>query len=517
MTFRSVLKTTLKISLGVFAFVGLCAVLWLAWVLYINLFDEPLTPEAEALLSYKAKALPDAENGYVMLAGFTAPAGSDWKKVGAERIARYNEQVRASRRGGDESEANVSAEEETQRLTFSECGGCEKILRLSSGNSETTLLASLQALLQQKEQIEKAFSDNAELISRYEALQSASDFSETALPSLEVSAKSDEKEVLMLSVIPIRRLLLHKVTLAALYDDREPLLNFLERDISLWRLVMKSDTGPSTAMFASELLISELRFLRALLAQIDFSASELNRLSYLLTPLSEKELSFLRTLEYEWNSIAKTFMIMEKNFYSRQNYHSSLIYLRKWLFQPRASINLFAKKTSHWRKVASLPSLELAAYRSVIRESQEEKEDVVGIFSFFQKPFNYLGRSEVMKVAEIGDRSYEKAIAMRHDIAAALQLIRAVLELRMARIYVEKNPEAVSEFLAQAGEETMNPYTGKPFEWNEGCRRLSFTPQNADYRVFYEVNLTEVSEENAVACAASTKSSRIAGHSNNSD
>ncbi|MCL2022396.1 MAG: hypothetical protein FWG81_10105 [Betaproteobacteria bacterium] len=123
------LRPALKmIFLGLFSLVGLCVVLWLAWVLYINLFDEPLTPEAQAMLSYRAEAVPDAENGYVMVAGFTAPAGSDWKKIGAERIARYNEQIRAYRKSGNENEINIPAEEETQKLEFSECGDCEKIL-----------------------------------------------------------------------------------------------------------------------------------------------------------------------------------------------------------------------------------------------------------------------------------------------------------------------------------------------------------------------------------------------------
>jgi len=501
MTFRSILKTIAKIFLGLFSLVGLCMVLWLIWMLYINLFDEPLTPEAQAMLSWRVKAVPDAENGYVMIAGFTAPAGSDWKKVGAERIARHNEQVRASRRkrSVDENEIKIPAEEETQKLKFSECDDCEKTLRLFRGDDEAALLASLQALLQQQEQIDKALSDNAELIRRYEELQSASAFSKTALPSLLEDPIWFEKGFF----IPIWQILLHKVVLDALSGDREPLLNFLERDLSFWRLIMKSDTSFYTTTFSDLLLGPELRLLRTLLTKLDFSASELERLRHLLTPLSAREQSLLRAQEYDWNAYANYFLY-QVDYYPTKSIF--LMLLDKLLFQPQATVNLFAERIRPSKELASLSSPEFVARYDAVPDMPQEKKEIIEVVDLFQETLNYMRHGYLETTVEKARARIERFIAGRHDTAAALQLTRAVLELRLAGIDAGKNPEAVPEFLARAGEETLNPYTGKPFEWDEACRRLSFTPQYADNRDFSEVTLAEVPEENTAACAVSAAS-----------
>ncbi|MCL2075759.1 MAG: hypothetical protein FWH15_04865 [Betaproteobacteria bacterium] len=498
MTFHDLLKTIVKGFLGLFLLAGLCAALWLVWVLSINFVDEPLTPEARAMLSYQAKAVPDAENGYVMMAGFTAPSGSDWKKVGAERIELYNEQVRASRGVVTENAAKIPAEEETQKLKFSECGGCEETLEMYSGDNEAVLLASLQALLQQQEQIDKALKDNAELVHRYEALQSAAAFSETLLPSLETSIEFDEEK---LSVIfQVRRLLLSEAMLVALSGDREPLLDFLERDIFLWRLLMRSDISLFAAMMAKANLAQELRLLRLLLTHVDFSTPELECLRRLLTPLSAEERSLLRALEEEWNARAHMLLRLGRhNFITEKRLF--VAFLKKLLFQPQATVNLYAERMRYWKELASLSSSEFAVRHDAVTKAFQEKEEVTEILDILQNPFNYIGYSFVV----ISDYNYGKQIAISHDLAASLQLTRALLELRLAGIDAGENPEAVPEFLAQADVETLNPYTGKPFEWNEACRRLSFTPQYAGI-IVGEITLAHIPEGNAAACASSAAS-----------
>ncbi|MCL2022397.1 MAG: hypothetical protein FWG81_10110, partial [Betaproteobacteria bacterium] len=237
-----------------------------------------------------------------------------------------------------------------------------RVNRLSSGDDEAALLASLQALLQQQEQIDKALSDNAELIRRYEELQSASAYSETALPYSDVWVGFGESK---LDIYPIRRLMLQKATLAALSGDREPLLDFLERDISFWRLVMKSDSMLITSMSASIVFMLELRLLRTLLAQIDFSTPKLERLRYLLTPLSAEEQSLLRTLEYECNGFAN-FLLTEEKYYFHPGMRSSGIFLHKWLFQPQATVNIFAERTRLWKELASLSSFGFAVRHDAV-------------------------------------------------------------------------------------------------------------------------------------------------------
>ncbi|MCL2021820.1 MAG: hypothetical protein FWG81_06950 [Betaproteobacteria bacterium] len=484
MKLRPALKIIARIFLGLLLLVGLFYA-WSAWAIFVNRYDEPLTPEAEAMLAYRPQELPDAENGYVAMVGFTAPTGSDWKKVGAELIARNNEHVRVS---GRFDETKAAAKEEAQKIKFSECDGCEGMVKLSGNNNEAALLVSLRSLPQQKEQINKLLAHNAELIRRYEEIQSASAFSETMLISL-TSVFPDYSDIRL-----TQQLLLSRAALAALAGNREPLLNFLERDLAFWRLVMRSDTSLVTAMAANAFISQDLRLLRALLTKINFSAPELERLRYLLTPLSAEEQSLLRALENEWNRMAEVAPHTAEK-YSISIENDSSIFRNKSFLQPQATVNLYAEKIRPLRELASLPSPEFVARRSI---ADTEEEYGIGLKDLILTPYNFVGRL----IVAIAAPDYGAYIGRNHDLAAALQLTRAVLELRIAGIDAGNNPDAVPEFLKQAGKETLNPYTGMPFEWDETCRRLCFTPQGADHSNFFAVTLADIPEENTAACAA---------------
>jgi len=273
-----------------------------------------------------------------------------------------------------------------------------------------------------------------------------------------------------------RELLLAQLSLVALNGKREPLLDFLERDLAFWRMLMSSDSSLFTAAIGTASIARTLQLLRALLTKIDFSASELERLRRLLTPLSKEELSLVRTLENEAASVANTFLL--KKGASQNDWAGRFL---QWFFQPQASVNFYAERMRPWKELASMPTPEFAT-RSAVADTINRTKPF---------PYNELG---IGLIAMATTNSYENYIASRHDLAAALQLTRAVLELRINKIDADNNPEAVPEFLAQADPATLNPYTGKPFDWNESCRRLSFTPQSERFsRDFSGVTLAKCS------------------------
>ncbi len=507
MTFRAVLKIAAKVFLGFF----LLAALLLAWAMFVNRHDEPLTPEAQAILSYRAEAVPDAGNGYVAMAGFTAPAGSDWKKAGIDWIERHNERSRASGRGMTGNATHVSLTEEERKLKFSEDNCCEQFLKLSWKTDATALSASLSSLPQQRERLDRLLSANVELILRYETMQAAPAFSETALLSWTMMPQFSD----YIDIIRVRRLLLSKAALSALSGDQEPVLDFLERDLRFWRLVMRSDTTLLTAMIAQAQVGEDLRLLQALLPRIDLSVSTAERWRRLLAPFSAEERSLLRALKIEWNYIAEGVLHLRE---FNANHETCAYFpdsgegvsctpvqnfLMKWFFQPQATLNLHVEKLRFWSDLARLPPPEFVARYAELNEQRRKNETEIRVVPW--PPYNFIGRT----MAEFAEVDVGDYIGRRHDHAAMLQLTRAQLELRLAGIDVGKNPQAVPEFLAKAGEETRNPYTGMTFDWNENCRRLSFTPQDGKRRIFSEITLADIPEQNAAACAASAAASPI--------
>ncbi len=500
MTFRSVLKTTIKIFLGLF----LLAALFLAWVMFVNRNDEPLTPEAQALLSYRAEEALDMENGYVALTGFTAPAGSDWKKAGAEQLRRPNE---ALERGWHEEKNSGAAEE---KLEF--VGGNDKdsLLKLSRNFSDAELQASLRELPQQAEKIESLLKDNAELVERYKSMLALPAFREPRSASIFMphfpNFASETRKV--------RNLLFAETSLAALEGDVRPLLDFLEQDMRFWRRAMRSDTVLITAFVVQSPLMDDIRLLRALLPQIDISNPEtVERLRALLTPLSPAERSLGRVYENEWHGQALFYMNMEEENRKTCEYASSFMeekidchpfgtdFFTRWTYQPQATLNRYALHIVRVRGLLQLTPKEFIQ-RSSSGMNGQKGESEENLWEWLN-PYNFTGRilaDIASPTLSVGDY-----VSYRYDLAAALQLVRAQLELRLAGIDAEKNPQAVPEFLAQAGEETRNPYTEAPFVWDENCLRLSFTPQEVYRRVFFEITLADIPEQNAAACTKSVQ------------
>jgi hypothetical protein len=81
-------------ALGRIALWGVVSVVVLILAaLAINYSDEPLSPQASALLEPPKNPYKPEDNLYIALAGFGAPAGQSMVSAGEASIARYNAQV----------------------------------------------------------------------------------------------------------------------------------------------------------------------------------------------------------------------------------------------------------------------------------------------------------------------------------------------------------------------------------------------------------------------------------------
>ena len=89
----STIRFLLKWSGRVIGGLVLIALLLFAVVWAMNLRDEPLTPESQALLVPLTNPYAPEDNIYLALAGLDAPPGESVTAVGLARIERFNRQV----------------------------------------------------------------------------------------------------------------------------------------------------------------------------------------------------------------------------------------------------------------------------------------------------------------------------------------------------------------------------------------------------------------------------------------
>lgn len=142
------------------------------------------------------------------------------------------------------------------------------------------------------------------------------------------------------------------------------------------------------------------------------------------------------------------------------------------LFKKNRTINeLGAKMDKYFEQVLETPLLNFpVSYASQVLMERDLPADYEPKFSglyskyglfFFQ---NHVGET----ILRMAHPDYLQFGARFRDAVVYSHLIRARLELR----FMADRPSSISEALARLGPETWDPYTGRPFEWDENKNTL---------------------------------------------
>ncbi|HXI67618.1 MAG TPA: hypothetical protein VNH41_06760, partial [Steroidobacteraceae bacterium] len=91
-------RSSIWLGIGLLALAGLAGLLFLA-ALLVNRHDEPLAPEARALLTPPPNPYEPADNIYVALLGLDAPPAESVIAAGEAQIQYYNRAIDAASRG----------------------------------------------------------------------------------------------------------------------------------------------------------------------------------------------------------------------------------------------------------------------------------------------------------------------------------------------------------------------------------------------------------------------------------
>ena len=426
-----------------------CAIV-LGFVL-INLRDEELTSEAHALLEPPAP-VEAGSNGYLFLVGFDSPEGVDPLEEGKRIVAEHNAAVATP---GGWWGVPYRSGDSPGRLKFAgdSLALCSPLAKRCFADASYV-------------SVDPLFEQNAIAVARYRRL--------LELPGFAVSAEPSLMQPMMAGLwSPTRMLLLSKAARDIQSGNRAEALSFVESDVRFWRRVLAGSGSLVSDMIAVRIVADDCRFLSELIAMPAFRVdTHVNTLRSILHPLTTAERSASRALRNDFSitsSMVKHLIDYSPPVDSNPEEDRTDFWTRLWgskamialALKPNASINFSARYFTRLTVTADgAParfderSSELAAYRDELSRP--------GISWIY----NPAGRTLVSMALP----NYDEYVARMFDLAAYIQLVRAQLEMRIA-----SPPSAsVSQFPQQAGDETRNPYTLQPFQWDAATRRLLF-------------------------------------------
>lgn len=431
------------------ALIGLGAVVLLALVLFgiawlVNVHDETLTPEAQALLATPPNPYTPEENVYFALAGLDAPSGESMVAAGVARIAHYDRDLDATLANPTAANLDALKDPDPQRLEFQ-----------GEFDFKQPLDSYWDDIPQHRDNVAQVLGANLELYQRYLALQGRRGYFETARPS----------QLAPVFYVPssLRTLFLGEVVLRLRGSDpaqQQEALADLEADVRLWRTVL-TGTG---ALISKMLAIAYLHWDELVLADmiadpgapLPLGPADADAIAPIFA-LDDWDVSkayaaefrvqaaFLRTSHAQFRAgwLPPGAPRGVHGFFDRL-----LARTGGHFYQPNATLNLFAAQVQRLTRAAAPAVSEDAAAATAAPH--------VGSLRTVYNPFGKV-------LAAVSEGAYEPYPARAWDGAAFQRLVRLAYEIRRHKI----DTVAIPAFLKAHTEWSTHPANGRPFLWDE--------------------------------------------------
>jgi hypothetical protein len=415
----------------------------------INTHDEPLSAQARTLLVPLPNPYKPADNVYLAIEGFDAPAGESVIAAGAARIERYNRSVDTALRDPSPARLTGLGAQDAHRLQFA--GDISFVQPLTT--------SVWQAAPEHEAQIRKLLADNGELYRRYLDLLPLRGYYETARPSgfapYPLGPGDVHRLFLAVTALHMRSPFAH---------ERARALADLQLDAQLWRAVFSGEGTLVSKMVATAFLQADELLLADMIADPDVALPQGEQDADALVPvrdLTDWDLGSAFAAEFRVSSsmLRQTGQLAANAWVPDTLARSGV---SGWLnrldsrieghfFKLHASENLFARQTLSRMGAAGDPSGFLRS-RSTPHGLFPEGE------SLWAHAYNPLGKV----LAAIADPAYDNYLLRAWDAAALERLVRLSYEIRRARI----DPGAIPAFLRQHAEWSTHPADQRPFLWD---------------------------------------------------
>lgn len=424
------------------AILGLFIALLLVWF-GVNLFDQPLSASARAILVAPRNPYPPADNVYVALVGFDAPPGKSIITVGQDRIEEARRsRVRALANGN--AGWVVAPSQPSARLQF-------------NGNADTHSLLASPAWTAAKEQdarIADLTDANQELYRRYLSLHQMHGYFESGVdPGTGLLATSPLRSLFLLNTANGMQ--------AGTPSQHEASVRDLAQDLRLWRTVLDGTGDMLTKMVAAQALHADLLLLGDMVTDPGCDLTLLQaHADSLLAPFSLRDWKIGNAYGVEMRSEAPMFAAIPRGASRAPWPQRAEGWFGMRFLKVNATENLFAQRTERLRALAdgdpaTYPE-RTATYDAWVRHNLSRA-------SFY----NPVGR------ILIGLSALNESFPGRvYDVAAFQRLVFLAYQLRLHHVRFAD----VAKFMVQHPEWSTHPVGRAPFHWDPASGRLALSP-----------------------------------------
>lgn len=424
--------TLKKLKIGI-------AVAYLMAFGFVFSYDVPLHPELIRLREGLPK-VDAAQNRYFAMLGFSAPAGKDMLQVGMEKVAALRTQLAA----GQEDDTPVPVSKELLVK-----GEMPKLYD-KAGNDMRSFVAK------NPERVTALLADNRELVQRYLALRQ---YPELAEP-LDLGFRMPIPQF-----GPLREAQrLEQLRLMQSGGVAET-LEFVQADLTFWRNDCRQARTLINKLVAIACIGRDYEFISAFASGKALTESEWQKFEALLATQTHADVEMSRAITGELLAMGASLAEIRKG--PEPTNPGKRLFYRLFL-KPGLTSNANYENFQADLQRAQLSAPDFAlAYEASNRQDHNEK---IGksLLSALTNPIGqYLNLQSL---------AFTQYLERPHRLEGQRRL--ALLKLRIARQKISDS--GISAFLATAGHELANPFTGMPMGWDAANRKLFFDKLNKD-------------------------------------
>lgn len=415
---------------------------------FLALFDEPLNPEARSILTVSSKAIPDAENGYYSIVGFTATPGSDIHAKGIEIVRAFESAF----------QRNPALEEFDQKPLL----GPELLV---SGEVpeiyKDPKFSCLDYAKKAKKTIDKMFAENRELLDRCHLLYRYQQIEAAGAPALAAPFPH---------YAPIRKV--HTLVLLGLAGEANSgrissALHGLKQDTEYWRRILKGSNDLITKLVAGFIVKENYLFFSELMSRRKIGPTGITAVNSLMQPLTREETNMSeamrREFQFQTNAIRRIKRSLLKHESNKKGPDWKVQVLLWPFFKVNASINIISPSYKKLIDAAGVPAPEFVTASNQWEQTKKMKFGIDMLYNWAGAAFH----------EPIGDREnlkYVKYVARIHDLDGLLRLVSIQFVAYRDKIPIKK----MQEFLRNINPRYTNPYTGEPMKWDMEKKCLYF-------------------------------------------
>lgn len=417
----------------------------LAW------YDQPLSPEAHTLLQRPESSVVESKNAYPYLIGMNFPATSDPAAEGQAVVDWYRTTLLQEKKFTDFYQ--YPPEYEKRRSALRLIGSFPGFYN----NDKNGRLLEFVAKSPQK--VSDLLRSNELLLNRYRRLLTFSQYYEPLELGIWMPLPSTS------ATLDLHRLYLLNLGQLAHNGNTNAAVQGVQQVMAFWLAMANADTSLMMKFHAFSALHSTMYLVAELAGNPGITAKNRQVLA--------------QTLQFDMHRLQNASFLQSEMIYTERTMatfrllaeasHNPVDWLLLAWLKPNTMANMIYTQYGHDKQVASLTAPALADYlkkQSGASPIQVRKLDLTFVY-------NPLGEAQAIKSYNLQYSGYARRVHNLEGIRRLAQLTQKASEQRVT-------PETMKAFLATAGPEFANPYTGLPMSWNADKKYIWFASPGSE-------------------------------------